>query len=54
MASLNELTTVFDPEKFLASAGIGRRVVHIKAKGTFLRREARPIACSICAVVVRS
>jgi CRP/FNR family cyclic AMP-dependent transcriptional regulator len=27
--------TVFDPEAFLASAGLGRRLVHVNAKGVF-------------------
>ena len=38
----------FDPAIFLANAGVGRRIVRLKAKEAFLlRRRTKPIASFI-------
>lgn len=41
MASAEDKKIEFDPEHFLASAGVGRRVVHLKAKGTFFAQGSK-------------
>ncbi|QMV17774.1 cyclic nucleotide-binding domain-containing protein [Granulicella sp. 5B5] len=41
MASLKNRKAVFDPEAFLASSGIGRKVVHLKPKETFFAQGSK-------------
>jgi hypothetical protein len=46
--------TTFDPATFLASEGVGRRIVHLRRSRSFSRKGVRLTVSFICRQAVRS